>query len=206
MLKIIKLVGLYDSNVYILEKDNECLIIDAGLSLEKVKEVVRDKKVVGVLLTHGHFDHSFFANDYAKYFGCKILAHENSKLTMSDKTAFCGDNGQVINEFSAFDFFKGEWGKSLGEFKVKCFYFPGHCHCECGYLIEDNLFAGDFLFEKSFGRIDLKFSSKEDMIKSLSRVREIEFETLYSGHGNSSKKEAQLSNINLFLRFLTRNC
>ena len=204
-MKILNLVGLYEANVYVLEKGNECVIIDAGVSVGEVKKLIKDKKVLGVFLTHGHFDHSFFAGDYAREFGCKIYAHENAKLTMGDKNAFCSNNGQIITDFSNFEFFHGDSRFVLGEFVIDAFYLPGHCHCECGYLIEDNFFAGDFLFEKSFGRIDLVFSSKKDMIASLIKSQDIPYKTLYSGHGDKSTKKEQLSHLPLFLKFLTRN-
>ena len=50
--------GRIDNNTYILKNEaNECLIIDASASLEEVKTIVADGHVVGVLLTHGHYDH-----------------------------------------------------------------------------------------------------------------------------------------------------
>lgn len=204
-MKITRLVGLYESNVYILEKGDECLIVDAGVKVENIKKVIQNKKVVGILLTHGHFDHCFYANDYARIFNCKIFAHENAKLTMSDPIAFCGDNEQIVTDFSNFEFFKKEKILKLGNFNVQIFILPGHCHCQCGYLIENDLFCGDFLFEKSFGRIDLKFSSKKDMISSLKRSKDICYNTLYSGHGISSDKATQLAHLDLFLKFLNRN-
>ena len=50
--------GKIDNNTYILKNDaNECLIIDASANLDEVKSIVGDSQVVGVLLTHGHYDH-----------------------------------------------------------------------------------------------------------------------------------------------------
>ncbi len=204
-MKILNLVGLYESNVYVLEKGNECIIIDAGVSVSEVKKLIKDKKVLGIFLTHGHFDHSFFAGEYAHEFGCKIYAHHNAKLTMENRDAFCSNNGQIITDFSNFEFFNGDTRFVLGDFEIDAFYLPGHCNCECGYLIEGNFFAGDFLFEKSFGRIDLMFSSKKDMIASLIKSQDIPYNILYSGHGEKSTKKEQLSHLPIFLKFLTRN-
>lgn len=203
-MKIKSLVGLYDSNVYILEKQT-CLIIDAGVRVEEVKKIVGNKKVVGVLLTHGHFDHCFYANDYAREFDCPIYAHKNAQMTMSQPNAICSTNGQTVNDFSRFHFFESEGKMTLQDFEISIYHLAGHSHCQCGYLIEENFFVGDFLFEKSFGRIDLVSSNKKDMISSLIKSENIPYQTLYSGHGNKSSKQEQISHLPIFLKFLTRN-
>lgn len=204
-MKITALVGLYDANVYILEKGQECLIIDGGVEVEKVKKVVGGKKVVGVFLTHGHFDHCFYANDYAKEFDCPVYAHKNARITMADSEGICSPSGQRLDNFSSFIFFDEEKRVKLGEFEIDIFHLAGHSHCQCGYLIDENLFCGDFLFAKSFGRIDLKYSNKGDMIASLLKSQDIGYHTLFSGHGEPSTKDEQIAHLPLFIKFLTRN-
>lgn len=51
------IVGELETNCYILTKDNETLIIDPGDDFKKIKEELKDKKVVGCLVTHFHPDH-----------------------------------------------------------------------------------------------------------------------------------------------------
>lgn len=204
-MNITQLTGLYESNVYLLEKGDEFIIIDAGVDVDKVAQIIDNKKVLGIFLTHGHYDHCFYANDYAKKFNCKIYAHKNSKITMSDQEGICSPNGEKVDDFSKFSFFSTESRLEFGDFKIDVFFLAGHCHCECGYLIDGNLFVGDFLFKKSFGRIDLKYSNKKDMIASLLRSKNIPYRFLYSGHGEPSSKADQLDHLSLYLRFLTRN-
>ena len=50
-------VGPLKTNCYILNIDDECLIIDPGDEFSKIKEAVKDYKVVGCLVTHFHQDH-----------------------------------------------------------------------------------------------------------------------------------------------------
>lgn len=204
-MKITRLIGLYESNVFVLEKSDECLIIDGGVEVDKVKKVIGNKKVVGVFLTHGHFDHCFYANEYAKEFSCFVYAHQNAKITMADSEGICSPRGQTIKDFSSFIFFNEEKRFKIGDFVIDVYHLTGHSHCECGYLVEGNFFCGDFLFEKSFGRIDLKYSSKSDMIASLLKSQNIHYKTLFSGHGEPSSKEEQDNNLPLFIKFLTRN-
>lgn len=204
-MKINKLVSnLLESNTFILENDDECLVIDCGCELEAVKDVVGNKKVMGILLTHGHFDHSAHCNEYASYFNCKLYASEEIKATLTDKIAIYNEDYSIIKDISKFIYVKDEENLKLGGFDIKCYAFPGHCPCAMGFLIDNNLFAGDFLFAKSFGRVDLKNGNKEEMLASLNKLENIDFETLYSGHGEESTKEDQLRNLKLYKRFLTR--
>ena len=49
--------GALDENCYIIIKDGECLIVDPGADFSKIKAEICDNKVLGVLITHSHFDH-----------------------------------------------------------------------------------------------------------------------------------------------------
>lgn len=50
-------VGDLETNCYIISLEKECLIIDPGDDFLSIKNFVKDKKVVGCLVTHFHFDH-----------------------------------------------------------------------------------------------------------------------------------------------------
>ncbi len=195
---------LLDSNVYILEKDNEILIIDSGVEVKDVEKVIGNKKVVGLLLTHGHFDHSAYCLDYAKAFNTKIYASDKIKDTLTDKKAIYSENGEIIDDFSNFEFISGDKKLKLGKFDIECYYAPGHSKCcEC-YLIEGQLFAGDVLFRRSIGRTDLVSSSRDEMYDTLIKLEKVEFENVYSGHDDSSSHEEQLKNFAIYKRFLRR--
>lgn len=62
------IVGCLQTNCYILSIGNNCLVIDPGDEYNKIKEVIGNKNVVGVIVTHNHFDHvgalNYFDNIY----------------------------------------------------------------------------------------------------------------------------------------------
>ena len=71
-MEIKKLVlGVLRTNCYIVIKDNECLIIDPAEEAEVIKENCQDYKVVGILVTHHHFDHVGALNELEKYYNLK---------------------------------------------------------------------------------------------------------------------------------------
>ena len=64
-MKIIRLRGILDSNTYVILNGNEAICIDAGVSYKDCKETLGNSvRIVAVLLTHGHFDHCFYANNF----------------------------------------------------------------------------------------------------------------------------------------------
>ena len=73
-----------DSNVFVVKKNGHALIVDCGAETEKVKSVVGDLKVDAILLTHGHYDHSVYCNEYAMRFGAKIYANVEAIKIISD--------------------------------------------------------------------------------------------------------------------------
>lgn len=196
--------NLLESNTFIIEKNNSIIIVDCGCDLQKVKKEVGNKKVLAIFLTHGHFDHSAYCNDYAKEFSCQIYTSENIKTTLSDKIAIYSEDYSTIEDFSNFKFVKDGEVVDLGDFQVKCYEFQGHSPCCMGYIVEKNLFAGDFVFAKSFGRVDLKNGNKNQMIFSLDKLKGLDFTKIYSGHGEESNKNDFLYHVDVFKKFLSR--
>lgn len=65
----LKVLGSGSSgNCYILESDAEALIIEAGLPFMEVKKALdfNVRKIVGVVVSHSHGDHSKFIREYGK--------------------------------------------------------------------------------------------------------------------------------------------
>lgn len=195
---------LLDSNTYVLKNGNEALIIDCGCQPSILEEALNGEKVVGILLTHGHYDHSKYCNEYAQKFDCKIYASAAAAETLRDSEANYSEDNFTIEDHSRFELIEKDGILNIGSFEVQCFSAAGHCKCcEC-FLIDGNLFAGDVLFERGIGRTDLKGSSKDEMLASLSKLGKLEFDRCFSGHGDESLREEQYKNINIFKRFLSR--
>lgn len=64
---VLKVLGSSSSgNCYILESDTEALIIEAGLPFMEVKKAINFnvRKIVGVICSHRHLDHSKYIAEY----------------------------------------------------------------------------------------------------------------------------------------------
>lgn len=203
-MKIERIVSNYlDSNTYVATKDAQALIIDAGAEIEDVVTKIGNKQIVGILLTHGHFDHAFNIIKYAKQFSCNIYASKLAKSNLIDPAKNYGENF-AVTDFSNFVWLDGDSGFSLGAFDISSYALPGHSKCCRGYAIDGLLFAGDVLFSQGIGRIDLYDSDREDMLRSLKKLQTISFSQVASGHGGMSTATEQKRNIATFIRFLSR--
>lgn len=174
MIDIIKIVtGYLDENCYIFHNGIEALIIDPGSDSEKIIDEVKrnNLKVIGILITHYHFDHVGALEDIKK-------AYSNA-IVVDYKT-------------------KGE--KQIGVFKFKIIETFGHTMDSVSYYFDENniLFSGDFIFRESIGNFDLE--NKDAMVKSLNVFKYMPDNVeIYPGHGNSTTVEYEKQN-NPFLR------
>ena len=135
-------VGDLETNCYILINNNKCLIIDPGDEYEKIKNEVSNKEVVGVIITHHHFDHIGALN----YFN-KSLILDKSNLEEKEYD---------INGFK----FEVIYTPGHKEDSITI------------YFKEQNImFTGDFIFKGTIGRMDLEGGNALDMKKSLDKLK-----------------------------------
>ena len=150
-------VGMLNTNCYIVENDNESIIIDPGDEFDKIKRNI-SKKVVAILLTHRHFDHVGALNELLKHYDVKVYDYSNLK--------------EGVNNISSFKFI------------VR--YNLGHTLDSISFIIDNNMFSGDFIFKGTIGRCDLGgdfILMKESLKKILSC--NINYK-IYPGHGEST--------------------
>ncbi len=65
-------VGELSTNCYLLDINNKVVIVDPGDDFFKIKKAVGSRKVVGLLLTHFHFDHIGALEEVISYYNVSI--------------------------------------------------------------------------------------------------------------------------------------
>ena len=65
------IVGPLEENCYIVTKKNQSIIIDPGDEADKIIKACEGKNIVGVLITHHHFDHIGALQKIENYFNIK---------------------------------------------------------------------------------------------------------------------------------------
>src|SRR5690606_32601873 len=67
-----------------------CAIVDPGMdAIDGVKQVVREQNLrpLAVLITHGHFDHMWCAQDVAAAYDCPVWIHPADRHLLADPMA-----------------------------------------------------------------------------------------------------------------------
>ena len=75
-------VGYLEENCYLIKEGNKGLIVDPGDEIDKILNMIGDTDIVGILITHAHFDHIGALDDLLKHFDVPIYYHNiNNELT-----------------------------------------------------------------------------------------------------------------------------
>ena len=80
--------GVMEQNTYILSNEKFAIIIDAGADTQDVKGVIKNKKVLGVFMTHLHFDHFWFLEEYLNEFKTSVYIQKGANVKFNDKHLF----------------------------------------------------------------------------------------------------------------------
>ena len=189
-------------NTHILEDETSCVVVDAGCSLEQVKSCTK-KPIKAVFITHGHYDHIKYIQQYDKL-GVPIYAHKTITQMLASPTNNVSnifDKPTVYKVYNLKTVDDGDIIKTAG-FVVKCIYTPGHSKDGLCFMCDDLLLSGDNLFSVAVGRTDLPTASVEELIQSLTKINNLNFDKMYTGHGRESNKKEQDKNIPMWISIL----
>ncbi len=185
-------VGDYQVNCYLLRIDKEVLVIDPGAEPKKIMSKIKpEEKIVGIVLTHGHFDHIGAVDELAIRYECPIYISEKDRdLIRNKKINSVGFLSAEIKRDTE-KLPAGLW--KCGSFNFKNYEAPGHTKGSMLLFIENSLFTGDVLFQRSIGRTDLFGGSDKEMEQTLEMIRSFNPKTLvYPGHGDFSTIEDEV--------------
>lgn len=177
-------IGQFEENVYILHENNKVLIIDPGANAKEIiRHIDSSEEVVGILLTHGHADHTQAVDDLYDKYQCKIF------ISMRDFALV--DPCKQRNEAYCYPIYSNLYDycdiSLIEDFKLKVYETPGHTSGSVCIKYKNVLFTGDTLFSSSIGRTDLYSGNDEEMRDSLLLLKSLPKDLrVYPGHGPST--------------------
>lgn len=189
------------TNNYIISDGKGAVLIEASANPEEIKNIIKDKTLLAILLTHGHWDHFLKLNELLETFSCKVYITKQGfeKINLKGKNFYADRNPSMnipkervvfIKENEVLDFGK--------EFQFRVIGTPGHTDCSVSYLLNDkDLFSGDTLFKDDYGRSDLPTGNEEAIQKSLQFLMTLNPDIkVYPGHGAITTIENERKSFN----------
>ena len=180
-------LGSLQTNCYIAidEETNKAAIIDPGA---QANYLIKEIEALGieidvVLLTHCHFDHNGAVVELKDKYKVDVYLNEAEEEYMNIDTS--GIFGK-LPKFYKYLYESQEI--KVGSLTFKTIFTPGHTKGGTCFLVEDNVFTGDTLFNTSIGRTDFLGGSYNELINSIETKLMIldNNVNVYPGHGPKS--------------------
>lgn len=162
-------VGALEENCYILSENNTCLVVDPGADFMKIKDAIGDDKILGVLITHSHYDHIGALRHFLTKRSIKIFKRSNLE----------------------------EKEYKIGDFTFEAIYTPGHSKDSVTFYFKESncMMIGDFIFKDSIGRTDLPGGDINEMQESINKIKEYDPNIIiYPGHNEESSLGEEFKN------------
>jgi len=184
------ILGDLETNCYLVSdpQSGQVLIIDPADSADFITQKILDQQLqpVGILLTHGHFDHVLGLLELKLNFPIPILIHQADIFLLAKAQASARHwlKREVDPVPLADVFIKDKDLIEIGNFQLQIMETPGHTLGSICAFNHEVVFTGDTLFKDGVGAANHAYSNKRQLWKSIEKIRELGAgKTLYSGHG-----------------------
>ena len=171
----------------------EAILIDPHSDLEVVFAGLSSHgfRLVGVVLTHSHWDHIDGLPEIIGQFPSVPLAVHRLELSRIQP--------EILSQFRVQEIVSSDL--QLGEIRLEVIPTPGHSAGECSYVFKTQergyLFSGDTLFIRDCGRTDLPTGNTSEMYASLQKLKALPLSTVILPGHHYAKETASTLEIEL---------
>ena len=179
--------GMFQTNCYIVSDDSgDCVIVDPGQdSEEQVRRQVSEAglRPRAVLLTHGHLDHIWNAQQVADHYGVPAYIHPEDRQMLADPAKGLSLDLSAMLKGVTFtepaeviEVFDGDT-LTFGSMVFDVDHVPGHSPGSVSFRITVEteqgprmvVLGGDVLFQDGVGRTDLPAGDTEVLLQSIAK-------------------------------------
>ncbi len=199
-------------NCYVISGDSGSVLVDTGRAGNRdyLLNALKNYNIKLIVLTHGHNDHIANTKFLSDKLNTKIAIHEsdyefskdNSSRIIYSKSLM----GWMIRFFSKLSF-KSKFGdfepdfflednQSLQEYGINALVYTleGHTKGSIGLLVnKKDLIAGDTFMNMARPSYSLIAEDFDALKKSIEKIKKLNIETIYPGHGKPFKASSVLS-------------
>ncbi len=190
-------VGQMQENCYLVTcaQTKECLIIDPGDDAQYITEKISSIQVtpIGIVATHGHFDHIMAASELQLIYAVPFMMHTHDEFLlkrMLETAKHFLQHDVIALQPVVSKNIKGKDTLALGSHSLRVIETPGHTpgsvslyNDQCGIL-----FVGDVIFYGGgIGRTDHSYCRPLELHDSIDTILDLPGDTIiYPGHGEQT--------------------
>jgi len=196
-------LGRIVGNCYLLETEQGFVLIDSGSKSArgKLEQELTDagctpENLHLVILTHGDFDHTGNCVYLREKYDVKIAMHSDDVAMVESGDMFRNRKSgnrimkKLVNTLFGITKFTPDFtideGYDLSDYglKVEILHIPGHSRGSIGILTDNHdLFCGDLLTNMKRPEPNSLFDDLDGLNLSIDRLRHLEINMVYPGHG-----------------------
>ena len=176
MLKVDHIVNsIFNSITWILSdsESDHVWLVDCG-DVAPILKFIENKDVIGVLLTHAHFDHIYGLPELLKHFSnCKIYTNESGRETLANakkNMSFYHESPVTVDD-SCITI--SDEGALFPNITANVYATPGH-HTSClSFVVDNYLFTGDAFIPGIKVATNLPGAQKENAKESVKKIKSL---------------------------------
>lgn len=179
------------NNVWLIGDETEVLVIDPAHNAAAVFEAVGGRKVIGILLSHGHDDHIGAVGEFQQLSGAPIYLHPDDGMLWQ---AVYPDvaRPEPLSDGDVFTV-------GLDPIQLRVLHTPGHSPGSCCFYSAElqTVFSGDTLFQGGPGATGRSYSDFPTIIESITqRLLSLPSNTsVRTGHGDATTIAAEAPDL-----------
>ena len=192
------------TNTYVVG-DAELAIIDPGPISDKhfnnIMEVIANRTVKFIFLTHSHIDHTPLAKQIANVFDVKTYAFGPSGSGLSEIMLNLIAEGYESGVEGVDDKFHPDHLVKDGDFfmlnneKITAIYTPGHMGNHVCYQYNKLLFSGDHIMDWATSMVSPPYGDLTQFMASCRMLQTKQFDLFLPGHGEPVKNPSERLNF-----------
>lgn len=144
------------------KKSGLAMVVDPAWEIEKISNKLNqlNASLIGVLITHSHYDHVNLVTPLIKKYNAKIYMAK----VESSYYGFKCDNLCELNDMDKIH---------IGDTVITAILTPGHTAGGMCYKLEDCVFTGDTIFIEGCGMCTSRGASPEDMFNTIQKFKNL---------------------------------